>query len=410
MAVYSYKGINAAGKKASGVIDAESFKAARLKLRRIGIFPTDVIPEGAKSSKGFSLSTDIEFGRYLERIKTRDIAVMTRQLATLIKASVPLVESLTALVDQTSNVKLRKIIADVKQKVTEGGRLSDACAGHKKVFSDLFINMVAAGEASGSLAVVLDRLAGFLEKQAALKSKILGAMMYPIIMTGVGCSLVGFLVVYVVPKVTKIFEDVDATLPLPTRMLIGASDAISGYWYLFLIGTTLLVWGVRRFLKTARGRDLYDRLTLKAPLFGRLLRMVAISRFSRTLATLMSSGVRLLNALDIVKNIVQNTLLVRAVEETKNSVREGESIAEPLKRSGQFPPLVVHMISIGEKTGNLEVMLERVADTYDMEVDNTVSSLTTLLEPMMILVMGGIVSFIVMSILLPILQLNQLGA
>jgi general secretion pathway protein F len=381
MAIYNYKGMDSAGKKASGVIEADSIKTARLKLRRSGVFATEVLPEGSKGGGGLSLTTEVNIGQYFERVKTKDLAVMTRQLSTLISANVPLVESLTALVDQTANNKLRKVIADVKSKVVEGERLSDACAVHKNIFPDIFIHMIAAGEASGALHTVLDRLAGFIEKQAALKSKILGAMAYPIIMTLVGLSLVAFLVVYVVPKITKIFEDVEATLPAPTRFLIWLSDAVSNYWYLFIILIVAAIFAFRRFLKTPRGREMYDSMTLRVPLFGKLMRMVAISRFSRTLATLMTSGVQLLGALDIVKNIVGNVILVQAVEDTKNSVREGESIAAPLQRSGQFPPIVIHMVSIGEKTGNLETMLERVADTYDMEVDNTVSALTTLLEP-----------------------------
>lgn len=412
MPVFSYKGIDTAGKKSNGVIDAENLKAARIKLRRMGVFPTDLGVKGAKGGggAGFSFNMDVDLGKYFERVKTRDLAVMTRQLATLISANIPLVDALNALVDQTQNSKLRNVIADVKDKVVEGAKLSDSCASHSDIFPPVFIHMIAAGEASGALDVVCERLAVFMEKQAALKSKIMGAMMYPLIMTLVGLGLVGFLVIYVVPKVTNIFKDTGATLPLPTRVLIWFSDAVADYWYLFILGGILLVFAFRKFVKTKKGRDLYDRLTLRVPLFGNLMRMVAISRFSRTLSTLMKSGVRLLSALDIVKNIVENTQMVKAVDDTKNSVREGESMAVPLKRSGQFPPLVIHMVSIGEKTGNLETMLERVADTYDMEVDNTVSSLTTLLEPLMILVMGGIVAFIVMSILLPILQLNELGA
>ena len=233
--------------------------------------------------------------------------------------------------------------------------------------------------------------------------------MYPIIMAGVGFGLVGFLIVYVVPKVTKIFDDVHATLPLPTQILIAISSILQNYWYLVILGILLAVYLIRRYFRTPGGIALFDKWSLKAPIFGRLFRIVAIARFARTLSTLMKSGVQLLNSLDIVKNIVQNTLLTAAIEESKVRVREGESLAEPLKRSGHFPPMVTHMISIGEKTGALEAMLERIADAYEIEVDTTVSTLTTLLEPLMILMMGGIVSFIVMSILLPILQLNQLG-
>jgi general secretion pathway protein F len=409
MALFNYKGLDAAGKKSNGTIEADNLKVARTKLRRLGVFPTEVHPTGKKGG-GLSINMDVDVGKYFERVKTKDLAVMTRQLSTLISANIQLVDALEGLIEQTDNTKLKDALIDIRSKVVEGTKLSDACAAHKKVFSELFIHMIAAGEASGSLGVVLERLASFVESQAALKSKIMGAMMYPIIMTGVGLSLVGFLVIYVVPKVTKIFEDIEATLPLPTRVLITVSDALSQYWYLGFIIVPALIYLWKRFLKTARGREWYDSISLRVPLFGKLFRMVAISRFSRTLATLLSSGVRLLNALDITKNIVENTLLIKAIEDTKNCVREGESIAEPLKRSGHFPPLVVHMIGIGEKTGNLETMLERVADSYDMEVDTTVSSLTTLLEPLMILMMGGIVAFIVMSILLPILQLNKLGA
>lgn len=414
MPVFAYKGIDSAGKKSSGVIDADNLKTARVKLRRMGVFPTDLSSKGGKAKSGggggMSLTMDVDIGKYFERVKTKDLAVLTRQLSTLISANIPLVDALTALVDQTQNSKLRNVMAEVKDKVVEGAKFSDSCANYPNIFPSVFIHMIAAGEASGALDVVCERLAVFLEKQAALKGKVMGAMMYPIIMTSVGLALVGFLVIYVVPKVTKIFEDTGATLPLPTRMLISVSDAVANYWYIFIILLVAVVFIFRKLLKTTKGRAVYDRVTLRIPLFGNLLRMVAISRFSRTLSTLMNSGVRLLSALDIVKNIVGNTLLVRAVDDTKNSVREGESMAVPLQRSGQFPPIVIHMVSIGEKTGNLETMLERVADSYDLEVDNTVSSLTTLLEPLMILVMGGIVAFIVMSILLPILQLNQLGA
>lgn len=407
---FNYRGINAQGKSAVGVIDAESEKAARLKLRKVGIFPTEVGVEGAKGKGGLRLAGNVDLGKYFQRVGGKDLAVMTRQMATLTAAHIPIVDALAALIEQTQNQKLKSVLGAVKEQVVQGQRLSDAFGQHPKIFSGIYLSMIGAGEAAGALETVLQRLADLTEKQAALKGKILGALMYPAIMGLVGVSLMGFLLVYVVPKVTKIFEDVKATLPLPTRVLIGLSHALADYWYIFILVGILVGYGVRRFLKTPKGRAFYDRMTLKLPIFGNLFRLVAISRFARTLATMIGSGVQLLKAMDIVKNVVQNTLLIQAIETSRNSVREGEGIGETLKKSGQFPPLVTHMISIGERTGELERMLERVADSYDAQVDTLVGTLTTLLEPIMILMMGGVVSFIVMSILLPILQLNQLGA
>jgi general secretion pathway protein F len=255
---------------------------------------------------------------------------------------------------------------------------------------------------------VLLRLADFTEYQAMLKGKITGAMMYPVIMAFVGSGLTLYLLVSVVPKITGIFEDAKAALPLPTQFLMAVSNFAASYWYLIILAVALFFWWFRRYSKTKAGRLKIDTVSLKAPIFGALFLKIAISRFTRTLATLLNSGVQLLQALDIVKNVVDNALLSGVIEKAKEEVREGESLADPLKRSGQFPPMVTHMIAVGEKTGALETMLEKVADNYDMEVDTTVSSLTTLLEPLMILVMGGVVSFIVLSILLPILKMSEL--
>ncbi len=409
---YSYRGINAQGKNASGVIDADSDKGARLKLRKMGIFPTEIVVEGGRRSGGggFSLNANVDLGKYLQRVSDKDLAVMTRQLSTLIAANIPIVDALAALVDQTQNPKLKSVLGLVKETVVQGGRLSDALAVHPKIFSNIYISMISAGEAAGALETVLMRLADLTEKSAALKSKIIGALMYPAIMGLVGMGLMSFLLVYVVPKVTKIFEDVKATLPLPTKILIAVSHGLSDYWYLFILVAVGTVYGIRRYIATPKGRYFYDKMSLKAPIFGNLFRLVAISRFARTLATMLASGVQLLKAMEIVKNVVQNVLISEAIETARTSVREGESIADTLKKSGQFPPLVTHMISIGEKTGELEKMMIRVADSYDTQVDTMVGTLTTLLEPLMILMMGGVVSFIVMSILLPILQLNQMGS
>jgi general secretion pathway protein F len=407
MAVFSYKGVNAAGKKVGGIIDAENIKAARNKLRKGNIFPTDIAEGGSRG--GISLKGGINFKKYFEKIKVSDVANMTRQLSALINANVPLVDALSALVEQIDNSKLKSALSDIREKVKEGSRLADAMRPYPNIFEDIYINMVHAGEISGALDVVLLRLADFKEGQARLNSKVKGALTYPVVMAGVGAVLMGFLLVFVVPKIVKIFEDTKATLPFPTRVLIGISDFVSGYWYIVILLLVGAFFGIKKYKSKPAGRRFFDRMSLKMPIFGEIFRMIAVGRFCRTLSTLTSSGVQLMQALDITKGIVNNVILVEVIEETRNSVKEGESIAEPLKRSGQFPPLVTHMIGIGEKTGALEAMLERVANNYEEQVDNRVSTLTTLLEPLMIVVMGGVVSAIVLSILLPILKLNQLA-
>lgn len=408
MPVFHYIGVDSKGKRTNGIIDAENDRAARLKLRRQGIFPTSLALEGM-AKQGLSLSMNIDFAKYLQRVKVQDIAIMTRQLSALLGATIPLVEALAALIDQVENVKLKTVLTQVREKVMEGSKLSEAMREHPKVFGDIYINMVDAGENSGALDIVMQRLADFTESQARLRSKVIGAMIYPAIMSVVGALLMLMLITFVVPKVTKIFEDTGATLPLPTRLLMATSSFLVNYWWVCILLLVGLVYGVRRFVRKPSGRLWWDRKKLNLPIFGNINRMVAVARFSRTLATLLASGVPLLAALEIVRTIVDNKVLQAVIEQTRDNVREGQSVSEPLKRSGHFPPLVTHMIGIGEKTGDLEKMLERVADTYDGQVETSLSALTTLLEPMMILVMAGVVSFIVLSILLPILKLNQLG-
>lgn len=409
MAVFEYIGIDSKGKRAAGNVDAANEREARQKLRRLGVFPTTLNVEGSASKQKVGLNMQFDVGKYFQRIKTQEISVMTRQLATLVGSSIPLVDALTALVDQIENPKLRNIIARVRDRVTEGSKLSDALRGNPKIFGELYVNMINAGENSGALEIVLVRLAEFTEGQAKLKSKVVSAMIYPAIMSIVGLALMTMLLTYVVPKVTKIFEDTHATLPLPTKILMGISGALSGYWFVFVIIIGAGIYIGRRTLRSPSGKAWWDKKSLTMPVFGKINRLVIVSRFTRTLATLLSSGVPLLTALDIVRNIITNTRLREVIEETRNNVREGQPVGETLRKSGEFPPLVTHMIAIGEKTGDLERMLERIADTYDAEVDNTLSTLTTLLEPIMILVMAGVVSFIVLSILLPIMKLNQLG-
>ena len=407
MAVFEYKGVDVRGKPVKGIVDAESERAARLKLRRTQVFPTQLTEEG-KGTFSFSLDQDVKILKFFQKVKVAEIAHMTRQLATLLGANIPLIDSLTALSEQVENPQLRNAIAQVKDKVREGARLADAMRAHPDIFNDLYVHMVRAGEASGALETVLKRLADFTESQAELTSKIKGALTYPVVMSVVGLALMVFLLVGVVPKITKIFEDTDIALPLPTQFLLAVSGFLQSYWYMLILMVPLVVYAWRRFSNRPQGRRFLDRVSLKVPIFGEIFHMVALSRFSLTLSTLLSSGVQLLQAMDIVKDVVQNVMLKEAIEQSMVSVREGDSLAEPLRRSGYFPPIVVHMIKVGEKTGSLEAMLEKVAENYDNQVDTKVSTLTTLLEPIMIIVMGGIVSFIVLSVLLPILKLNQI--
>lgn len=407
MAVFEYKGVDGKGKPVKGIIDADSERAARIKLRRAQVFPTHVAEEG-KAKFSLSLDQDVKLFKFLQRVKVSEIAHMTRQLSTLLGANIPLVDSLTAMSEQVENPLLRSAITQVKDKVREGARLADAMRAHPDIFNDLYIHMVRAGEASGALELVLKRLADFTESQAELTSKIKGALTYPLVMIVVSLGLMVFLLVGVVPKITKIFEDTELALPLPTRILLGVSGFLQHYWYIVLLLIPLLVVAWRRFSKHPKGRVFIDRTSLKLPIFGEIMHMVALSRFSLTLSTLLASGVQLLQAMDIVKDVVQNVMIKTAVEEAMTSVREGESLAEPLRRSGYFPPMVIHMIKVGEKTGSLETMLEKISENYDGQVNTRVSALTTLLEPMIIVVMGAMVSFIVLSILLPILKLNQI--
>ncbi|HEY2030749.1 MAG TPA: type II secretion system inner membrane protein GspF [Myxococcales bacterium] len=411
MPVFEYTGLTEAGKNVRGLRDAESSKTLRQLLRKDGVYLTEARAAEAgavagEQKTGMAREVDIAALFGMSGVSSQDLAIATRQLATLIGAGIPLVEALTALTDQIEHPRLKRIMGVVKQKVNEGSSLAAALGENPKVFGDLYVNMIRAGESSGALDVVLVRLADFTESQAQLRNKIIGAMLYPAIMVVVGVAIVGILFAVVIPKVTKIFEDMNVTLPWTTRLLIGISTIVRDYWYLLLIGFPLALYGLRRWLKTPKGTAFWDRTQLRLPVFGDLVRMLAISRFAKTLSTLLASGVPLLTAMDIVRNIVSNSLLSSVIDNARDAIREGESIAAPLKRSGQFPPLVYHMIAIGERSGQLEEMLQNVARSYEAQVDMRIAALTSLLEPVMIVLMGGGVAFIVFSILMPIMQLN----
>src|SRR5215470_5110816 len=412
MPVYAYKGLNEKGRNVGGIIDADSPKTARIKLRRSGIFPTDLSETRERAGAAATAATGSRFSFDLsslfERITPQDLALMTRQLATLVGAGLPLVECLGALVEQVDSPRQKKILSQVRERVVEGGTLADAMKAHPTVFNDLYVNMVRAGEASGALDLVLIRLAEYTERAAALRAKVRSALTYPVFMGIASSAILFFLLSYVVPKVTRIFEETHAQLPTVTLVLLAISGFLSNYWWLIIGVVLAAVIAVRLSIRTPAGRLRFDRLTLRIPYFGKVLKKVALARFARTLSTLLLGGIPLLQSLDIVKHVVSNMVLTNAIEEGRNSIREGHSVADPLKKSGLFPPLLVHMIAVGEKSGELESMLARAADAYDGEVEASVSALSSIIEPLLVLFMGGVVLFIVMAILLPIFQLNEL--
>ncbi len=418
MPVFSYKGFDGKGKPVSGVKDADNVKILRAALKRDGVLLTEAKQAALRAKAAGEIAAiglvalvrpraAMRMWRERESADRMQVAIITRQLGTLLKAGVTLAESLGALVDQVERPGLKRVLADVKTQVNEGASLGDAMARHGKIFAELYVNMIRAGEASGNLDAVLFRLAEFLDAQNKLRGKIISALFYPIVMIIIGAVIMGILMVSVVPKVTAIFADTGKALPWNTQLLISISSITATYWWTAFIIIPAIVIAFRRWKSTTRGRAFLDRLILKLPVVGPLARQIAITRFAKTLATMLASGVPLLRALEIVKSILGNTVLTKVVEEARESIKEGESIAAPLRRSGEFPPIVTHMIAVGERSGQLEQMLENIAQAYDQEIDLKMGRLTTLLEPVMILLMGGSVAFVVFSILSPIMEMND---
>jgi len=413
MAVYAYKGLNDLGKAVSGIVDADTAKTARLKLRKTGIFPTELTEherDDGTAATGMARLANLNanFGQYFERVTPQELAMITRQLSTLVGAGLPLVDCLSALIEQLDTARVKRVFSQVREQVTEGGTLADAFKAHPRVFSDLFVSMVRAGEASGALDVVLLRLADYTESYAKLRDKVRSALTYPVLMAVVSFGILFALLTFAVPQITRIFAETGQDLPMVTQVLLAASGFMQQYWWVILLLIAIAGLVLRSSIQTPAGRERYDRFMLSVPYAGTLQKKVALARFSRTLSTLLTSGITLLAALDIVKNVVNNSILMKAIGEARDSIREGHSIAPPLQKSGLFPSMLVHMIAVGERSGELEKMLAKAADAYDNEVEMSVASLTSIMEPVMILVMGGIVLFIVLAILLPIFEMNQL--
>lgn len=403
MPIFEYKGITKDGKNTKGVVDSDNLRTARMKLKKDGIFVV-AIEDKKKSAVQKKSALRIRSGS----VPVKDLSLMTRQLATLIKANIPLVDALTAISEQVDNPVLAEAIADCKNMVNEGQSLHKALSRYPEVFNVIYVSMAEAGEMSGTLDIILLRLAEFTEAQADLRQRLSAAMTYPIIMLVVITLVIFGLFTSVLPKILTIFESFpDISLPWYTQVIASISQVFVNYWYFF---AGFIVIGILLFLNwknSSEGKKTWDALSLKIPLFGEITKMVAISRFTRTLSTLLTGGVPMLNALDIVRNVVNNHVIALAIDEAKSNISEGESIAGPLKKSGHFPPLVVHMVNIGEKTGDLENMLTLVADAYDFQVKSKVDSITSLLNPIMTLLIGVVVFIIVISIIVPMFELTS---
>jgi general secretion pathway protein F len=407
MAVFEYRGILVtSGKPTKGFRDAENAKSLRSSLRKDGVLLTVATETKAASAGGAGAKKKSLFS-FGASASAGDVAIMTRQLATLLGAGIPLFESLTALIDQVEQDSIRHALTEIREKIREGTSFAKALEAHPGIFPDIYVNMVRAGEASGTLEAVLERLTTFMDAQAKLRGKVTSALAYPILMIIIGVTLISVLMVAVVPNVVQIFQSMNQALPWYTSLLITTSDFLSNYWWILLPAIVLGIYWFRRWTKTPNGKLKWHSILLRMPIFGKLVQMLAVARFSRTLATLLSAGVALLPAMDIVRNVLGNAVLERVIVDAIGSIREGQSIAEPLKKSGKFPPLVTHMISVGEKSGKLEGMLESVADAYDAAVEARVQVVTSLLEPLIIVAMGGGVAFIAMAILMPLIQMSS---
>ncbi len=404
MPLYEYKALGTDGKISKGLVEADSQKNARLKMKKQGLMVTEIVEKNTmKKSGGASLPF---FGN---RVSQEDIANMTRQLASLVKANIPLVDALNALVEQLETVGLKSVLAQVRESVNEGSSLAKALANHPKVFDNIFINMIEAGESSGTLGLVLLRLADLKEAQARLKRKIVGGMTYPAVMFIVAVGVLIGIFTFVIPKLQQIFVSMNKALPLTTEILISISAFTVDWWPAIILGGIGAFLLFLRYINTKGGREKWDRFKLSAPVFGKITRMIGVNRFASTMSTLLGSGVPILTAMNIAKNLVENVHLARAIETARSNITEGQSIAEPLKRSGEFPPLVIHMISIGEKTGELPAMLKNVSDSYEEQVTTAIDGMTALLEPAMIVFMGGTVGFIVVSVIMPLMEMSNLS-
>ncbi|HRI89540.1 MAG TPA: type II secretion system inner membrane protein GspF [Candidatus Hydrogenedentes bacterium] len=406
MGVFEYEAMAKSGKSVRGMIDADTAAAARRKLREQELYPTKVAESYAKTSAGKQVSTE-ERGGLIGRVSQRDIALMTRQLAVLLQAGMPLVEALGALMEQTTNPRLRKTVFAVRDKVNEGVTLADALSAHKRIFSELYINMVRAGEQSGALESVLTRLADITERYVRLKNRVTSMLAYPILMGLVAVGIITFMMTFIVPRIVQVFSRQNRELPMITNIMIETSTFVRQWWFVIIAGCigVFVLW--RFWVSRPEGRLRWDRFKMKIPLYGPLYVKMISTRFARTLGTMLQSGLTMMTALDVVKSVLENKVIESCMDDVKAGVRRGRDLTVPLRETGFFPPMLLNMVELGQRSGEIENMLIKVADTYDEDIEVTVNGIVSLLEPIMILVMGVFVGFLVMSLLLPIFDISS---
>ena len=403
MAVYVWEGTSAAGKSIKGEMEAATSQQVfnALKAQRI-------TPNSKRiREKGKGLERELKIPGFGAKVKTRDIVIFTRQFATMIDAGLPLIQGLEVLGKSHDNPAMKKVLMDIREFVSQGGTLADGMARHPKAFDDLFVNMVAAGETGGILDIILERLAGYLERMDKLKRQVKTAMIYPGVVVAAAMIVTSILLIFVIPTFADLFNDFGAALPAPTRLVLAVSDFMVAYGHFIFATGFLFFWMFKRFCKTERGQRILHPLYLKIPVMGELIRKVAVARFARTLGTMLSSGVPILDALLICARTAGNKVVEAEISRVRVAISEGKPVAEPLENSQVFPSMVVRMIEVGEATGAMDAMLQKIADFYDDEVNNAVNGLKQLIEPIMILVLGTLVGGLVIAMYLPIFKLGS---
>ena len=404
MATFLWEGKTAQGKVLRGEIEAPNLEAVFGVLRERRIRP---IPERIRE-KGAGLEKEIKFPGLGDKVKPRDLSVFTRQFATMIDAGLPIVQCLSILSDQADNKALRKTVQAIRKDVEGGATLAEALRKHPKVFDDLYVNMVEAGEMGGVLNTILNRVALFIEKASKLKKKVKGAMIYPTTIVGVAVIVVSILLIFVIPVFAELYSSMGKALPAPTQITINISNCFVAYWYYMAFGLIAVIVSITLYYRTENGRMNVDRLLLRLPIVGDLLRKVAVARFTQNMGILLSSGVPILDGLAITARTAGNKVIEKAIMDARVSISQGKTVADPLKESKIFPPMVCQMVAVGENTGALDNMLKKVAELYEEEVDDAVNNLTALMEPMIMVVLGVILGGLVISMYLPIFQLGSL--